>query len=254
MRFGSVNYEKKGKIAILTLDEPSKLNALSAGIRQGIREGVKAAEEDDQIRVIVFTGGSGRAFCAGADISGFDFSPEATQKFMDDVLGVLAIGETCAKPVISAVNGLALGGGFELAIGSDIVIASDKAKFGVPEVDLGLLPGFAIVRLKEIVGRQKAKELSLTGEPISAEEAVRLRIATRVVPHDDLMKETMALAEKIASKPRLTVALGKAAYNRGLGGEEMAYAKAAMPFLFATEDTREGVTAFLEKRKPVFKD
>ncbi len=254
MRFGSVEYEKKGKIAILTLDEPDKLNALSAGIRQGLVEGVKAAEDDTDIRVIIFTGGTGKAFCAGADISGFDFSPAATQKFMSDVIAVLAIGETCTKPVISAVNGLALGGGFELAIGSDIIIASDKAKFGVPEINLGLLPGFAIVRLKEIIGRQKAKEMSMTGDAISAEEALRLRLVTRVVPHENLMEETMKLAEQIASKPRIAVGLAKVAYNRGLGGEEMAYAKGAMPFLFSTHDTREGVTAFLEKRKPNFEE
>jgi len=254
MRLGSVNFEKKGKIALITLDEPSKLNALSAGIRQGVLESLAKIDADDEIRVGVITGSGDKAFCAGADISGFNFEPEFVRKFIRNVLPFLQAPEKCTKPLIAAVNGLALGGGFELAISCDFVISSDRAKFGVPEIQLGLLPGFAIVRLHEIVGRPKAKEMSILGEPISAEEACRLGIALRVVPHDKLMEEAMAFAEKIASKPRMAVSLAKSAYNRGLGGDEMLYAQDAFPFLFLTDDTQEGVTAFREKRKPKFKD
>jgi enoyl-CoA hydratase len=165
---------------------------------------------------------------------------------------VLAAPERCGKPVISAVNGLAYGGGFELAMASDFIIASDRAKFAVPEIQLGLLPGFAIVRLHEIVGRAKAKELSILGDPISAAEAERIGLVLRVVPHDTLMAESLAFAERIAAKPRLAVAMAKSFYNRGLGGDEMRHAVDGFPLLMMHEDAREGVSAFLEKRKPRF--
>ncbi len=188
MRLGSVNYETRGKIAILTLDEPSKLNALSAGIRAGILEGLKNADADDAIRVAIITGSGDKAFCAGADISGFDFDPEKARSFLIAALEVLAAPENTRKPVISAVNGIAYGGGFELAIASDFIIASDRARFAVPEIKLGLLPGFAIVRLQAMVGRAKAKEMSILGDPISAEEACRLGLVLCVVPHDTRLR------------------------------------------------------------------
>ena len=221
MRLGSVNYETRGKVAILTLDEPNKLNALSAGIRQGILNGLTKADADDAIRVAVITGAGDKAFCAGADISDFDFDPEKARSFLVAALEVLAAPENTRKPVISAVNGIAYGGGFELAIASDFVIASERARFAVPEIKLGLLPAFAIVRLQEIVGRPKAKEMSMLGDPISAEEACRLGLVLRVVPHDEVLAEAIAFAERIASKPRLAVQMAKSFYNRGLGGDEM---------------------------------
>jgi enoyl-CoA hydratase len=254
MRLGSVNYETSGKIAILTLDEPGKLNALSSGIREGIVEGLKRVDGDDAIRVAIITGSGEKAFCAGADISGFQFDPETVRKFMKTVLDVLAAPENCRKPVISAVNGIAFGGGFEIAIASDFIIASDRAQFAVPEIKLGLLPGFAIVRLAEMVGRAKAKEMSILGDPITAEEACRLGLVLRVVPHEKLLAEAMEFAERIASKPRLAVQMAKSFYNRGLGGDEMRHAIDGFPLLFMHDDAREGIAAFREKRKPKFKD
>ncbi|MFH1624363.1 MAG: enoyl-CoA hydratase-related protein [Pseudomonadota bacterium] len=253
MKFADVLYEKKERVAILTLDDQKKLNALSPGIRQGLKEGFAEAEKDPDVKVAIVTG-AGRAFCAGADITGFGFDPVSVLAFLDDVFQALAIGENVKKPVIAAVNGLALGGGFEVAMSCDIIIASEKARFGVPEINLGLLPGFAIIRLHQIIGRSKSKEMTMTGEPISAEEAFRLNLVSKVVPHEKLMDEAMELAKKIASKPAIAIRLAKSSINRMLGGEEIVYASDAMPSLFATEDTREGITAFLEKRKPVFKD
>lgn len=253
MKLGSVEFEKKGKVAIITLDEPSKLNALSTGIRQGVLESLAKIEADDEIRVGIITGRGDKSFCAGADISNFSFEAENVQSFLREVLPFLEAPERCTKPLIAAVNGLALGGGFELAISCDFIIASEQAKFGVPEIHIGLLPGFAIVRLAQIVGRAKAKEMSMLGESISAEEACNLGIALRTAPHDKLMEEAMALAEKIASKPKMAISMAKSAYNRGLGGDDMRYAIDAFPFLFMNEDTLEGVTAFREKRKPNFK-
>ena len=253
MRIGSVEFEKKGRIAVITLDEPTKLNALSADIRKGVLESLAMIDADDEIRVGIVTGRGDRAFCAGADISGFPVTPEQVRAFIATVLPFLESPERCRKPLIAAINGMAFGGGFELAIACDFIIASDKAKFGVPEIQLGLLPGFAVVRLHDIVGRPKAKELSMLGEPIDAAEAARLGIALRVVPHDKLLDEAMAFAEKIAAKPRMAVEMAKSFYNRGLGGDEMRYAVDAFPFLFLTDDVKEGVAAFRAKRKPEFK-
>lgn len=254
MRLGSVNYETKGKIAILTLDEPNKLNALSAGIRSGILEGLKKADADRAIRVVIITGSGDKAFCAGADIGDFDFDPEKARAFLIAALEVLAAPENTRKPVISAVNGIAYGGGFELAMASDFVITSDDARFAVPEIKLGLLPGFAIVRLQEIVSRAKAKEMSILGDPISAEEACRLGLVLRVVPHGSVLADAIAFAERIASKPRLAVQMAKSFYNRGLGGDEMRHAIDGFPLLFMHEDAREGIAAFREKREPKFSE
>ena len=254
MRIGSVNYETKGKVAILTLDEPGKLNALSTGIREGIIEGLKKADADDDVRVAIITGSGDKAFCAGADISGFNFEPEKVRTFMQVALAVLAAPENTRKPVISAVNGIAYGGGFELAIASDFIIASDRARFAVPEIKLGLLPGFAIVRLHDMIGRAKAKELSILGDPITAQEALDLGLVLRVVPHDKVLAEAIEFAERIASKPKLAVQMAKSFYNRGLGGDEMRHAIDGFPLLFMHEDAREGIAAFREKREPKFSE
>lgn len=253
MRIGSVEFEKKGRIAVITLDEPTKLNALSADIRKGVLESLAMIDADDEIRVGIVTGRGDRAFCAGADISGFPVTPEQVRNFIATVLPFLESPERCRKPLIAAVNGMAFGGGFELAIACDFVIASDKAKFGVPEIQLGLLPGFALLRLHQIVGRPKAKEMSMLGEPISAAEAVALGIALRTVAPEKLMDEAMAFAEKLAAKPQMALQMAKSFYNKGIGGDDMRYAIDAFPFLFQTDDVKEGVAAFRAKRKPTFK-
>ena len=253
MRFASVNYEQCGTTALITLDEPGKLNALSPGIREGLVAAFAEANDDDQIRAVVLTGAGDKAFCAGADISGFEFSTRYARDFMDRVLDVLRLPETIGKPVIAAVNGYAYGGGFEISIACDFVLASEQARFAVPEINLGLLPGFAIVRLAELVGRQQAKYLSMIGEPISPARACELGLVLEVLPHDQLLHRALELAEQLARKPQLAVRYAKSVYNRSLGGEDMTYAKDAMPVLFLDDDTREGVAAFREKRKPVFK-
>ncbi len=253
MRFDSVNYELVNTTALVTLDEPSKLNALSPGIRSGLITALARADEDPQVRAIIITGAGDKSFCAGADISGFKFTTTYAKQFIDKVIDVLALPENTTKPVIAAVNGYAFGGGFEIAIASDFVIASEQAKFGVPEIQLGLLPGFAIVRLAELVGRQMAKYLSMMGEPISAMEAKDLGLVLKVVAHNELLDQAFELAEKLAKKPQMAIRYAKSVYNRELGGADITYAKDVMPFLFLDEDTQEGVTAFREKRQPKFK-
>jgi enoyl-CoA hydratase len=253
MRYDSVNYERRGTTALITLDEPSKLNALSPGIRSGLTAAFAAARDDDAVRVLVVTGAGEKAFCAGADISGFEFTTRYAREFIDKVLDVLALPENIGKPVIAAVNGFAYGGGFEIAIACDFIIASERARFAVPEIQLGLLPGFAIVRLAELVGRQRAKYLSMLGEPVSAQEAQDMGLVLEVVPHADLLAHALELADKLARKPQMAIRYAKSVYNRELGGADITYAKDVMPFLFLDDDTREGVAAFREKRKPVFK-
>lgn len=253
MRYDSVDYERRGATALITLDEPSKLNALSPGIRSGLTAAFAAARDDDAVRVLVVTGAGEKAFCAGADISGFEFTTRYAREFIDKVLDVLALPENIGKPVIAAVNGFAYGGGFEIAIACDFIIASERARFAVPEIQLGLLPGFAIVRLAELVGRQRAKYLSMLGEPVSAQEAQAMGLVLEVVPHADLLSRALELADKLARKPQMAIRYAKSVYNRELGGADITYAKDVMPFLFLDDDTREGVSAFREKRKPVFR-
>jgi len=253
MRLGQVEYEKKDGIVIMTLDNEAQLNALSPGIRQGLFQSLEKVDKDDEVAVVILTG-AGKAFCAGADITGLKVDAVSMKRFLKkELLDAIGIGEKFTKPIIAAVNGLCLGGGVELAISCDMIIASDKARFGLPEVKIGLLPGFAIIRLHQLVGRAKAKELIMTGENISAEEALRINLVNKVVPHDKLMEEAEALAKKILVNPRLAVQFAKAAVNRELGGEEIAYVVDAMPYLLSTEDAREGISAFIEKRKPEFK-
>lgn len=239
-------------MALLTLDNQAQLNALSPGIREGLFKGFEEVDRDDEVEVVIVTG-AGRAFCAGTDITGLRFDPVSVKLFLKEIMDVLSIGERVIKPAIAAVDGLCLGRGLELAISCDMIVASEKAQFGVPEAKIGLLPGFAIVRLGDIVGRARAKEMVITGDPISAEEALRIGLVNRVVSHEKLLHEATALAKRIMANPRLTVQMGKSALNRELGGQEMTYTKDAVPFLFATEDTKEGIAALLEKRKPAFK-
>lgn len=252
MQSDSVLYEQQGAVVLLTLNEPEKLNALSIKIREGLESAFIKIASDDSVRSVVITGAGEKSFCAGADISSLRFDPIVVKEFLDAILDTLAIGERCKKPVICAVNGYAFGGGLELAIGSDFIIASEKAKFGVPEINIGLLPGFAIVRLGDIIGRQKAKEMAMLGEPISPQEAKELGMVLDVVPHEQVVDKAMDMAKKLAAKPQPAVQLAKAAFNRQFNDEGLNYAKDAMPFLFLTDDGKEGVTAFMEKRKPNF--
>ncbi|MDY6856150.1 MAG: enoyl-CoA hydratase/isomerase family protein [Thermodesulfobacteriota bacterium] len=247
-----VLYEKRDGIAVVTMNYPQRLNALSDQLRKDLMLAYEEALNDKEIKAVVLTG-TDRAFCAGADISGFQFDMPYVRKFMRDVMHFLAYLEKYPKPVIASVNGLALGGGLEIAISSDIIIASDKARFGVPEAAIGLAPGFAIIRLHQIVGRAKSKELAMTCDQISANEALKIGLINKVVPHEELMDASMEMAKKIMSKAPLAIELIKSSINRDLHGEELTYAMDAMAGLFRTDDAKEGIDAFLSKREPEFK-
>ena len=246
-----VEWEVEGPIGLARMNDPKRRNALSAQLREEMGKCFREAESRDDVRVMVITGAD-TAFCAGGDLSEMPSDVKGARRFLADVIGWLATPETMTKPVIAAVNGLALGGGLELAIACDMVVASESAQFGVPEALVGLAPGFAIVRLHERVGPALAKEMAFTGRRLSAREALDHGLINRVVPGGHLMQATRDLAEQVLRSAPLSIQLIKSAMNRELGGADLTYAVDAMTHLFATSDTAEGLAAFKEKRSPQF--
>ena len=247
---------KNEGIAIITLNRPQVRNALDAGMWDRIGAVVEEIAEDDEIHVLIVTGAGEEAFAAGADVQWLhDRTMLATLEAK--VQSVLNRLEGLWKPSIAAINGYALGGGCELALACDIRIASEQAKFGQPEVRLGILPaGGGTQRLPRLVGVAKAKELIFTGEIIDAAEAERIGLVNRVVPQAALMDTAIALAKKIMQRGPLAVRLAKASIDAGVHfGPDAGYLteRLAQTVLFATEDRIEGTAAFLEKRHPIFR-
>lgn len=256
MNFETIIYEKKEGIATITLNRPHKLNALSLATYEELDRALDAAEADPEVKVLVLTGAGDRAFCAGDDINTFEgFTPASARSFLKKVLMPIFLKiEKLDKPVIAAVNGMALGGGFELALISDITIASEKATFGLPEPRLGLYSVLGVIRLADAIGVKRARELMLTCDTIDAREAERIGLVNKVVPADQLEAAARETAQKIMSIAPLSASLTKAALNRMLGGEDIEYSMEALAFLFCTEDHKEGFDAFMKRRKPEFKE
>ena len=256
--YNNVLYRVEDSIAFITLNRPKALNALNTETLGELDAAVSAAGKDENVKVIVITG-EGRAFVAGADIS--QMRGLTVQEGRDmTILGqeVFTRIENLDKPVIAAVNGFALGGGCELAMACDIRVTSDKAKFGQPEVNLGIIPGYGgTQRLPRLVGKGAAKYLIFTGEMISAEEAFRIGLADKVVPAEELMDSVIALAKVIMSKAPIAIKMAKHAINNGLNVDlksGVAYEAEAYTTTFSTEDRVEGMSAFLEKRQAEFKN
>jgi len=256
--YNNVLYRVEDSIAFITLNRPKALNALNTETLGELDAAVSVAGKDENVKVIVITG-EGRAFVAGADIS--QMRGLTVQEGRDmTILGqeVFTRIENLDKPVIAAVNGFALGGGCELAMACDIRVASDKAKFGQPEVNLGIIPGYGgTQRLPRLVGKGAAKYLIFTGEMISAEEAFRIGLADKVVPAEELMDSVIALAKVIMSKAPIAIKMAKHAINNGLNVDlksGVAYEAEAYTTTFSTEDRVEGMSAFLEKRQAEFKN
>ena len=254
---GHVLYEVRDGVAWITVNRPEKLNALDRAIVLDIARAGARADQDSGVRALVVTGAGEKAFVAGADIvemSALDArGAQAFSELLNESLGRL---ERSAKPVIAAVNGFALGGGCELAMACHVRIASDQAKFGQPEVGLGLIPGAGgTQRLQRLVGRGRALDLILSGETIDAAEAYRIGLVDRLVPAADLPAAAAAYASKLLGKSPLALARALEAVISGgeMGQSEAVRLEASLFGLcFATEDMREGTRAFVEKRKPRF--
>jgi enoyl-CoA hydratase len=254
----NIKIDRDGLVAILTIDRPKVLNALNSQTLDELRRAMLELKHDESVRVVVLTGSGEKAFVAGADINELSvLTPSAGREHAVTGQHVLDLVEHLGKPVIAAINGYALGGGCELAMACTIRIAADTAKLGQPEINLGLIPGYAgTQRLSRIVGRGRALELLLTGDQVSAAEALRLGLVNRVVPAADLMAEAKKLAATLAGKPPIAVRYILEAVHTGL---EMPFPQAQIfeATLFglaaSTDDMREGTKAFLQKRKPEFK-
>jgi len=258
MGYENVVLEKHGHVATLAFNRPEVLNALNSNIIKEFDRVIDEVNENEDIFVLVITG-NGKAFIAGADIAEMSImTPVEARRFADLGLKTFRRLELMEKPVIAAINGFALGGGCELAMSCDIRIASEKAKFGQPEVGLGITPGFAgTQRLSRLVGIAKAKELIFTGNIINAAEAEKIGLVNKVVPPEELMVEAIALAEKIAGNAQKAVAYSKSSINRGAETDietGMAIEKDLFGLCFSTEDQSEGMAAFLGKRKAEFKN
>lgn len=248
----------EGHLGIITINRPDKLNALNDETCKEIALALKELEKQPDVAVIALTGSGDKAFCAGADIGELQVLNGVTgYKKAHNGQELLFQIERLEKPVIAAINGFALGGGCELAIACDIRIASDKAKFGQPEVNLGIIPGFGgTQRLPRLVGKGKAMEMILTGDIIDANEALRIGLLNTIVPHDKLLDSIKEMAEKIATKGPLAIQFAKLAIHEGLQVDiERGCELEAIYFgtICSTEDKTEGTSAFLEKRKANFK-
>ena len=253
----AVLMEQEGRVAILTINRPDKLNALNQQVRDEMLEHLGAIEADDSIGAIVITGAGEKSFVAGADISEFEGRSPFDQREAMAFPRVFDVMASFPKPVIAMINGFCLGGGCEMASSCDIRIASDKAKFGQPEIKLGLIPGGGgTQRLPRIIGMGHAMRLNLTGDIIPASEAKEIGLVEKVVPADELRAATLEMAQKIASMSPLTLRVAKEAMRaseRMSIEEGILYERDLFCLCFSTEDKKEGVEAFLQKRKPEWK-
>ncbi len=247
----TIQFEKKDGMGTIILNDPSKMNGLSEPLVTDLLKTLDKAEKDPDVKVLILTG-QGKIFSAGGDISIFDRGISGGFDYINFVLKAFISIEKVKKPVIAAVNGYALGGGTELTLSSDIVIASEKAVFGLPEVGIGIMPGYAVLRLHEVVGRTRAKELILTGRQFDAFEAEKIGIVNQVVPHKDLMDAVEKKARLLMERAPMSLTLSKTTINRAIGGDDLNAAVNATSLLFGFEDIKEGQRSFFEKRKPNF--
>ncbi|HZU14800.1 MAG TPA: enoyl-CoA hydratase-related protein [Chloroflexota bacterium] len=256
MTYDNILVDHAPPVTTITINRPRQLNALSTRTLQEIHDAVQAAGNDETVRAVIITGSGERAFCAGADIGELQALETAQEGYAHSRSShqVLFAMEQLDKPIIMAVNGYALGGGMELAMAGDIILASENAAFGQPEVNLGIIPGFGgTQRLPRLIGRTRALELLLTGDRIDAAEAFRLGLVNRVVPLAQLLPAARQIAETIAQKAPLAIALTKRSVYEGLEAGPRAGNEAEMAYFglaVGTADRKEGTTAFLEKRQP----
>ena len=257
MGYVNLLLEKSGPIAVLTINRPKALNALNSDTLTELSTVLDELGRDSSVRVVILTGSGEKAFIAGADISQMkDLTPLEGRGFAQLGQATFRKLELLPQPVIAAINGFALGGGCELALACDIRLASENAKFGQPEVSLGLTAGFGgTQRLPRLIGTGLAGELLFTGDIIDAQEAYRIGLVNRVYAFDSLLEEAQKLAQRIAGRAPIAVQLSKSAIQRGTNldlDSAQAYEAEVFALTFSTQDQTEGCTAFVEKRKPTF--
>lgn len=257
MMYQNILFEKQDGIGLVTLNRPANMNALNHQTWEEIGDVVRRIRKDDNVRVVVITGAGEKAFAGGTDIS-FLKERSLLETLYSDTSNILMEITNLSKPVIAAIDGYALGGGCELAMACDIRIATEKSQFGQPEVNLGITPGSgATQRLQRLVGMGKAKELIFTGDIINATEAQKIGLVNKIVAdRTALFEEVEAMARKMMKKGMVAIGIAKAAINIGSDVDlrsGLLFEKACQAVTFATEDKEEGMNAFLEKRKPLFK-
>ena len=257
MAFDNLLLERDGAVAVVTINRPKVLNALNAQTLDELRRVMLELKHDDGVRVVLLTGAGEKSFVAGADIN--ELAVQTPVSGREHALAgqhVLSLIEQLGKPVIAAINGYALGGGCELAMACTLRLAADTARLGQPEINLGLLPGYAgTQRLSRLVGKGKAMELVLTGAPVGAADALAIGLVNRVVPAAELMAEARKLAAQLAGNAPIAMRYIIDAVNKGLEmpfAEACAFEATLFGLVASTDDMREGTKAFLEKRKPAF--
>lgn len=241
-------------VALVRIDREEKRNAMSVAFFRELPLVLQELDDDDGIRAVVLTGSGQDAFSAGGDIVSFQelTSVAASRRRLRLVYDAFHAVERASKPVIAAVNGVAYGGGTELVLACDLAVASDRARFAFREPTVGLMPGYGVIRGPERIGPAWTRYLALTADPVDAAMAERIGLVQQVVPHEHLLATALDLAGRVASRAPLAVQLGKAFINRTQGPPGQAESIEATALLFATEDHREGVRAFIEKREPRF--
>lgn len=252
MAYENIIFEKEENIAVITFNRPEAMNALNNQTRAEFGDAIAEVADDEDIKVLILTG-SGKAFVAGSDIKEFN---KTTPFAAHNIKRLGEMVEKLEKPVIAAVNGFCLGGGCEIAMGCDIIVASEKAKFGQTEINIGIIPGGGgTQRLQRLIGPCRAKELIFTGDIIRADEADRIGLVNRVVPMDELMPTAKEIAQKIAKKSAAALKLAKQAINYGMQStleSGLKYEYELYSLSLSLEDKVEGVSSFLEKRAPKF--
>lgn len=257
MEYKNIMFGVEGSVAVVTLNRPEVLNALNEETMKELGSAMSECKQDGTVRVVILTGVGDKAFIAGADINEFvGKSPAMIMGFAELGHNVVRIMETMGKPIVAAVNGYALGGGLEISMACDMRFASDKARFGQPEILLGLIPGMGgTQRLSRLVGIGLARELIMSGEQVTAQRAYEIGLVNRVFPAEQLMEETKKFAQRLAGLPPFALRMAKYAINYGYDlALENANSLELQCFsqCWSTEDLKEGVAAFLEKRKPIF--
>ncbi len=259
MEFNTIRYEREDHIAVITMDRPESMNAINGLFIRELHQLIDQITNDDEVGAVIITG-SERVFAAGADIKevGGIGTPAEAHEFVVKVQSLFNKIESLEKPVIAAVSGLALGGGCELTLVCDIRIAAENSHFGLPEIKIGVLSGAGgTQRLPRLIGVGRAKVMLYTGDPIDAEEAYRVGLVNKVVPVELLLDEAKKMAAELIKRPAYALKMIKACVNTGINMDlksALAYEARSFEFLFSTEDQKEGMKAFVEKRKPVFKN